>query len=148
MLIETKYLGEQVVAEEKILSFPQGLPGFQDEKSFVLLDVPGNDVLQILQSLQTTALAFIVTNPHTIYQSYRFSLDEATMEVLQIEKESDIVILSIMTIQEPFSNSTINLKAPIIMNAKARLGKQIILNQDDYPLKAKITLPQNKESGE
>lgn len=148
MLIETKYLGEQEITNQKLLSFPLGLPGFQEEKSFVLLDIPGNGVLQLLQSVQSPMLAFIVTNPHMFYKEYNFSLDTPTIDTLKINEEKDIVILSIMTIHEPFDQSTINLKAPIIMNAKEKIGKQVILNQNDYPLKANIQIPQDQEGGE
>src|SRR5699024_10408089 len=131
----------------KVIHFPTGLPGFQDESSFVLLDIPNNEVLQILQSVQTPELAFIVANPHDFYKDYAFKLDEPTLDALQIKEGKEIVILSIMTIQEPFSESTINLKAPIIIHANKRLGKQCILNDDKYDLKANIVLPMNEESG-
>lgn len=136
MKVTTKYLGEVEVQRKNIFDFPFGLPGFQEEKQFVLLDVPGNEIFQFLQSVFTPTLAFVVANPYHFYTDYTFEVDESTKETLQITEEKDVVILSILTIQDPFSSSTINLKAPIILQAKHKIGKQLIINQEDYSLKA------------
>lgn len=147
MRMNTKYLGEIDVDKEKVIHFPTGLPGFQDELSFVLLDIPNNDILQLLQSVQTADLAFIVANPHDFYPDYTFNLEAPILEALQIKAEQDIVILSVMTIQEPFAKSTINLKAPIIIHANKKMGKQCILNEEKHDLKANIVLPIDEERG-
>ncbi len=138
MLLETKYFGETEIVMEKIIRFPSGLPGFNEEQQFVLLDIPGNELVQLLQSVRTPDVSFFITNPHQYFGNYTFQLTDSILEALKIRHEKEIVILSIMTIQQPFSSSTLNLKAPIIMNAKERLGKQLILDSDHYPLKAQL----------
>lgn len=147
MLLETKYLGEMEIAEEKIVYFESGIPGFSDEKEFVLLDIPDQDVLQMLQSLHTPNLAFFITNPHHFYADYRFALEESVIKALQIKAERDLAILSIMTVKEPLQQSTINLQAPIIINYRTMLGKQIILKDEQYSMKASIVFSQH-EGGE
>lgn len=147
MQIETKYVGAIEITEDHIIHIESGLPGFKDEDRFVLIDLPGNDVLQILQSIKTKELAFIVTNPHLFYKDYEFKLDDHIIETLQIEHERDVVVLSIMTIQEPFHTSTINLQAPLIINERNKRAKQYILSSEQYPVKAKISLPTSEEKG-
>lgn len=147
MHIETKYVGKIEIDEQKVIHFETGLPGFKEENKFVLIDLPGNDVLQILQSVQTRELAFIVTAPHLFYKDYEFKLDEHIIESLKIKDERDVVVLSIMTIQDPFHSSTINLQAPLIINERNKLAKQYILSSDKYPVKAKISLPTSEEKG-
>jgi len=138
MLVDTKYLGKQDIEEDKIIYFETGIPGFQEEKKFVVLDIPGNDVMQIMQSLQNTNLAFFITNPYHFYRDYSFKLDDGVIDSLAIKDEKEVVIFVIMTIQDPFENSTLNLRAPVIINSVKKIGKQFILNDDDYPLKAAI----------
>ena len=46
---------------------------------------------------------------------------------LQIEGEEDIVVMNTVTINSNLQKVTINLKAPIIINIKIKLGEQIIL---------------------
>ncbi len=146
MRIETKYLGEVQIEESKLIHFKSGLPGFNDETKFVILDIPGNELMQILQSIQTPDLAFIVTNPHYYYKDYIFKLDEHIIETLNIQEEEDLVILTIMTVQDPVHCSTINLQAPLIINSKNKQAKQYILSHDQYEMKATISFP-TKEKG-
>ncbi|MFD1038881.1 flagellar assembly protein FliW [Virgibacillus byunsanensis] len=140
MNIETKYLGEVEIDTSKCITFPNGLPGFVEETKFVLLDLPGNPLFQVLQSTQTSNTAFIVTNPYHFYQAYSFELDDAIIETLNLNDQKDVVVLAIITLRKPFDQSTINLKAPVIINANNGTGKQFILNTDDYPSKASITI--------
>ena len=148
MIIETKYLGKVDIDEEKIILFENGIPGFIDEKEFIILDIPGNDVLQLLQSLRSPNLAFFIANPHQFDPSYQFRLPESVLETLQITTEEEVIILSIMTINEPFHTSTINLQAPIIINYRTRLGKQIILNDERYSMKTAISSQKQTEKGD
>lgn len=140
-IIDTKYLGSIEIDNQQIIQFSSGLPGFTDELEFVILDIPGNQAFQTLQSVVTPELAFIVTNPHQYYVEYTFQLDEQILENLGIENEKDVVVLSIVTLKSPFKMSTLNLKAPIIINSTKKQGKQYILNKEDYPTKAPIVSP-------
>lgn len=136
MNIQTKYLGDVEVSETKIIEFSSGLPGFIEHTKFVLLNLPENSVFQVLQSTETPSIAFIVTNPYHFYQDYMFDLDNNIVENLRIESDKDVIVLAIVTLKEPFNKSTMNLKAPIIMNLQHKRGKQYILNMEDYPSKA------------
>jgi len=138
MQVETKYAGEIVVEENQIIHFPHGLPGFQEEHRFLLMDLPDGGLFYVLQSVETTGLAFVVAIPYSIKKDYSVDLDDATQEILQIEKPEDVAIYGIVTVKDPFSKSTINLKAPLIINIKERLGKQQILNTDEYATKTPI----------
>lgn len=146
MKLHTRYLGEVTIDPDKVLHFPNGLPGFPEETKFVLLDLPGNPVFQTLQSVKTSEIAFIVTNPYYFYAEYTFHLDKQIIEQLRIQTEADVMVLSIVTIKDPFDQSTLNLKAPIIMNATIKIGKQYILNENHFPVKASIK--STKEKGE
>jgi flagellar assembly factor FliW len=138
MNIKTKYLNEIEIEESKVIQFPSGLPGFAGETEFVLLDLPDNPLFQILQSMKTSGIAFIVTNPYQIYKDYTFRLDESILQSLQIKNEKEVAVLSIVTLKEPFKTSTLNLKAPIIINSNLKQGKQYILTIEDYSSKASI----------
>lgn len=138
MKIETKYAGVLDIEDDQIIHFPHGLPGFQEEQRFLLMELPDGGLFQVLQSVETTGLAFVVASPYPIMKDYSVNLDEAVQEVLQIEKPEDVAIYGIVTVKDPFSASTINLKAPLIINIKERLGKQQILSTDDYATKTAI----------
>lgn len=145
MQIESSYLGNIVIDEEKIIQFQAGLPGFAEEKEFVILEIPENQLFHILQSIHNPNLAFVITDPYQIYTSYTFELDDYTIENLQITSQEDVAVFTIMTLKESFQKSTINLKAPIVINMKKQLAKQYVLNSDEYSSQAPIQTPPSKE---
>ncbi|WP_368654413.1 flagellar assembly protein FliW [Ornithinibacillus sp. 4-3] len=144
MIVLTKYLGEMKIDEANIIHFSGGLPGFLEETKFILLDLPGNPLFQFLQSIQTPDLAFIVTDPYHYYQDYQFELDEQILTALQIESEKEVMVRAIITLKEPFTASTMNLKAPVVINPISKAGKQFILNKEQYEAKTPI-LPKGGE---
>ena len=54
------------------------------------------------------------------------------MRSLEIEREEDVVKLVVAVIPEDPLHTTVNLKAPIIINYKRMAGKQIVLSNSDY----------------
>jgi flagellar assembly factor FliW len=135
MRINTKYHGEIEVKAEDILTFEHGIPGFGEEKQFVLLPLPENEWFYILQSVKTPELGFVVTNPFVFFKEYDFELDQASAESLGNPSEEEVQVLSILTVQETLHESTANLQAPIMINLANHKGKQVILNSTDYKTK-------------
>jgi flagellar assembly factor FliW len=137
MNIDTKYHGTVAVKEEDIICFPHGLPGFANEKRFVLLPLADTPFV-ILQSVETPALGFVLIEPFSYFPTYEFELDEATVEQLNIESERDVAVYVILTVADPFHETTANLQAPIVINVHKRLGKQVILTNTDYKTKHRL----------
>lgn len=135
MNIQTKYFNEVSIDKNDILRFEHGIPGFLDEKEFVLLPLTEDNVYFVLQSVRTAELAFVVTNPFLFYKDYDFKLDEAIVEQLEIKQPTDVAVYSILTLQDPFENTTANLQAPVIVNVKNNKAKQVILNDENYKTK-------------
>ena len=52
--------------------------------------------------------------------------------------EENLVILVTTTVPEQIEQMSVNLKAPIIVNADTRKGAQIICENSDYEVKYKI----------
>lgn len=146
MQILTKFHGEQTIEADQVWSFPKGLPGFEEEKSFVLLAIEGNEVFQVLQSTKTEKVAFIVTNPYSMIKEYTFKVDTPTIDLLEIQEERDVFVLSVLSLKEPFEASTINLQAPLIFQAMTKKAKQMILNDARYSMRHPIgSQPATKE---
>ncbi|MFC0297751.1 flagellar assembly protein FliW [Geobacillus jurassicus] len=137
MNIDTKYHGTMAVNEQDIIRFPHGLPGFADEKRFVLLPLADTPFV-ILQSVDTPALGFVLIEPFSYFPAYEFELDEATVEQLGIESERDVAVYVILTVAEPFHETTANLQAPVVINVRKRTGKQVILTNTPYKTKHRL----------
>ncbi|MFY4775077.1 flagellar assembly protein FliW [Metabacillus sp. RGM 3146] len=137
-MLKTKYHGEIEINEEQILHFESGIPGFLEEKQFVILPLKEDSPFLILQSVATSELAFVVTSPFIFFKDYEFNLDDSTADKLKLEKPEDVQVMVILTLQDKFEDSTANLQAPIVVNEKTNLAKQVILNDPAYKTKHKL----------
>lgn len=144
MNIQTKFHGKQEVNKEDIIQFESGIPGFLEEKEFIVLPIEGTDLF-VLQSVKTTDVAFIITDPFLIFPQYEFELPQEVLEKLEIQSEKDVATFAILTVREPFQKTTANLQAPLIINQTKKLGKQVILNNPAYQTKHRIMTPQEQE---
>ncbi|WP_285768109.1 flagellar assembly protein FliW [Peribacillus sp. SI8-4] len=140
MKVQTKFHGDIELAAEEIYHFESGLPGFLEEKQFGLLTLDDTPFF-VLQSTRTREIAFIVTNPFDVFPDYEVKLTDEVLELLQIEKEQDVLTFVILTISDPFNQSTANLQAPVIINGSKKLGKQFIMSGSDYRTKHKLFEP-------
>lgn len=140
MKLLTKYGGEIIIDQSHIIQFPAGIPGFEEEKEFVLMDMSHveNIAFQALQSIYTPSLAFIVIDPYMLTNAYEFTLDDATIERIAIKHKEDVTIRVIVTVKSPFEQSTLNLKAPIVINTREKQGKQFIIETDEYATKSPL----------
>lgn len=138
MKISTKFYGTIDFDEPNVIRFPQGIPGFESERLFGIIQTE-NSVFQCLQSLTHPEIAFILISPFLICPDYSFNLSEAVSEQISLYKLEDALILGIVTI--PSNNTkaaTVNLQAPVVVNLKAGLGTQVILLEEFYPMRLPI----------
>lgn len=73
-----------------------------------------------------------------LFKNYEFDLDESTAELLEIDNIQDVEVMTILTMAEPFEKSTANLLAPIIVNRKNMMAKQVVLHDSSYTTKHPI----------
>ena len=132
MFIETDYFGKIEIKEEETITFVSEIPGFPESKTFVLIPYGDDLPFWSLQSLEDRACAFVVTNPFWHKADYAFELTEGAKAQLGIDEAEHVSVYTIVTLREPFDTSTLNLKAPIVIETKERRGKQVILD-DGYP---------------
>jgi len=137
MKLETTRFGEIDIDEKERINFPQGLYGFKSEKEFVLLATDETPFFW-LQSVANPELAFIVTEPWGFCSNYEFDLKKEVQNELNVTSKDDVMVINMVVIPDDPQEMTMNLKAPVIINRKERLGKQIILDDERYAVKYKL----------
>jgi flagellar assembly factor FliW len=137
-MIKTKYHGEIAINKEDILHFEKGIPGFLDEKEFVVLPLSDDQTFSIMQSVNTSYIAFVISSPFNFFKDYEFKLEDAVLEELEIKAEGDVQVFSILSVGDPFEKTTANLQAPVIINSSNHQAKQVILNDQRYQTKHSI----------
>ena len=146
MKLATKYHGEQEIAESDIVWFEDGLPGFGEEKKWVILPLTEDETFYVLQSALTPKLALILTNPFLTRPDYEFKLEDEAVQAIGATK-GNIIVYSVVSVKEPFKESTLNLQAPIVMDLKSRRAKQVILSDADYEIRTPL-FPKVESKGE
>ena len=140
MVLNTKNFGEVEIKDEDILLFEYGIPGFENMTQFVILGKADDESPFFwLQSVQNSNLAFVIMNPRDLVPDYEAEIDMFTANVLKIKDENDALIYAIVTVPEDISKISINLKAPIVINAKNNRGCQVVLENEKYRFKHIIT---------
>ncbi|NOU90387.1 flagellar assembly protein FliW [Paenibacillus sp. LMG 31460] len=140
MNISTLFFGELEVQEADVFTFAQGVPGFEELTQFTLVQPEDSAPFSYIQSIQEGDLSFLVTDPFLFIKDYDISLPEALQEELKIEQSEDVLVWSVVTVNDDFTKMTLNLLAPIIWNVKTKLAKQIILHDSEYNIKHEIVL--------
>jgi len=121
-----------VYAKEDIITFPSGIPGFEKNKSFVLVSIPDFAPFEWLVCVDGSNLRFAVINPLLFKPDYAPKLQKEQLEELGITKPEDILLFVIVTIHQNPLESTANLVGPVIINKTKRIGKQLIIEDDAY----------------
>ena len=123
--IQTK-LGVQQISEDKIISFPKGVIGYEDEQSFTLLHIAEDSPFFILQSTKTPDLGFVVADPYLFLDNYSVKLNEAEQGCIQVADSKDVVVFVTVTIPHGRSDlATLNLSGPIFVNYEKRIAVQV-----------------------
>ena len=137
MQLKTKFFGEIEIDENQIINFVEGIPGFPEEKQYIILRDEDSD-FAFLQSAKTEALCFITLPPALIVGDYSFDLSDETVEKLELENAEDVLVYVILNIPEDFKKMTANLKAPVVINIKNNKGVQELLDDDKYSIKHQL----------
>lgn len=152
MKINTKIFGEIEIADEKIITFENGIIGFPDLKRFTLLhdeEKGTNAGIRFLQSLDEPAFAMPVMDPFLVKEDYAPEVDDELLAKLGNLTEENLLILVTVTIPSDLTKMTVNLQGPIIINVEERKASQIIVEGYAYPVKFPIyDILQDRKAGE
>lgn len=131
MQVKTYLFGTVDVAEDKVINFPKGLIGFEDKKQFMLAHEDGKGEPQsfTLQSLDDAALAFQIIDPTALGFNYELELTDEENALLQTPAGEDVAVMITLYRQEESGGVAPSLRAPLIINLKARVGLQKLLEQ-------------------
>ncbi len=146
MKLNTRLIGEVEYEEKDIITFPNGLPSFENERTFLMLPLEGTDEsLYCLQSTVTPALAFILMNPFTLNPSYAPQLTAGDRKLLGVEKDQDLCFYVLCALKRPVSDSTINMKCPIALNSDEQIAMQVILDDEQFHMRHPLSEFSHKE---
>ena len=134
--LTTFHFGEIEYDENKIINFPHGIPGFPDDKRFLFMsENEDEDMFFWLQSVDNGDVAFTLMNVYSVLPNYDPIVNEDEMKELGRLDDSPLEIYNIAVIPEDAKQMRVNLMAPVVINMKEGLGRQVVCINDDYPIR-------------
>lgn len=135
MKVKTTRFGELEVNPSDIITFSEGLLGFENQKKYFVVD-PGDSTLILwLQSTEDEKIAFPVIEPKIFKADYIAKLLPADLNGLELESLQTAKLYSILTIPASVTEMSANLKAPVVINSAKKVGKQIVLQDSKLSVK-------------
>jgi flagellar assembly factor FliW len=131
MEIATTRFGTVQIEPEDVLDFPTGLIGIDGSRQWVLLADGESDALGWLQSIQRPDLALAVVSPRRFVPDYQARVYRRELEPLGLIRAADAQILVVLSQHD--DAITLNLKGPLVINLERRVGRQVIVN-DEQPV--------------
>ncbi len=122
------------VTAAQIYEFSPGLVGFAEHQRYALIP-DADSPIEWLQSLDDPAVTFAVVEPFLFAPSYAFELGDADAGALGLGRAEDATVRCLLTIRAQAAAITANLMAPIVLNTRARRGRQIVLQDSVWPLR-------------
>lgn len=137
MKITTRNFGEIEIEEEMIITFEEGIPGFEMLRRFVFID--GEEkAFNYLQSVEDGEICFVITDPYQLFKEYAPVINESYFEKLGGGKDEEFAIYSVVCLRDSIEESSINLAGPLLIQTEYKKGIQVITEDRKYSTRHKF----------
>jgi flagellar assembly factor FliW len=118
-------------AVDGVVTFPEGLPGFEDQRQFMLVDSPDMQPFTIMQGVVEGSPSFVAIDPRLVERAYPTTLDRVDLARLAAGEHDTLLWLAIVAAREDGS-AAVNLRAPVVINPGTMRGIQLIALESQY----------------
>lgn len=135
MIIKTKFWGEADIDESKILTFANGLIGFEIFRKYIIIPHENDHNFSWLQSVENRFLCFLITTPMSFMFDYLIEISDDTVASLNITSAEDVVVYCMVTVPEDPLKISANLSGPLVLNVSNFTGEQVVVMDPKYSVK-------------
>ena len=113
------------------------LLGFDNVKQITLEKI--DDIFMKMQAVGNPHISFTLIDPF-ILREYDFEVPTNVQELLEVDDNSNLLILNIVVVQTPIESSVVNFIGPLVFNTDNNKAAQIILSDSNqYGVAEKIS---------
>lgn len=138
MEVQTRDFGALTFEDKDVITFPLGIVAFDHLHRYVLVETVENSPWRTLQSVEDGNVAFAVVDPWAVAGKYDPQLSPEDLEFIGVDDIREAAFLAIAVIPDDVRKTTVNLRAPIVINPKTRMAWQVILPGDEYPIRCPV----------
>jgi len=128
--IHSPWLGDVETDPRCELLFPAGLPGFEDQRRMLPVEIPAQRPLVYLQSVERAEICFVALPVYVIDPAFRLLLSEEDRSILDLPEDCDPVIgadvLCLALLMPAGRSVQANTNASIVINLHNRRGVQCV----------------------
>lgn len=141
-MLETRF-GPVPLDPDRQIRFRGGLPGFPAVEWFQLDPIPGIDSdLLLLQAVDVPGIGFItlpLSDEIPVLRPNDLSDVSAMLDIAP----GELLILAIVTLATSHAGieKFLNLRAPLFVDVRRKLGAQVVLADATYPLRYRLDIP-------
>lgn len=141
MKIVTTRFGELDVADDLIVHMTKPILGFEQYRTYVVVETEDFEPFKWFQSIECPELAFVVVNPMLFFPDYVVEVNPKEIEELRVDDVDGIVTYAIVSIPADFTLMTANLQGPVLINTKTNLAKQLVLVNSRFGIRHRLLDP-------
>ena len=135
MNLTTQRFGDVTIPENKIITMPKPVLGFEQLKRYCIIERDDTEPFLWFQSVDDPNVAFMIINPVVVCPDYRIEVNPRELDELKIKDVREVETYAIVTIPDRPTDISVNLQGPILINTRTRLAKQLVLVNSCYRVK-------------
>ncbi|WP_235535810.1 flagellar assembly protein FliW [Nocardioides sp. Root190] len=123
-----------------VIELAHPMPGFPDDARFALVRLDEEGVLHSFRSLDSDGLQFVVVPPAPFYPDFAPEIGDDVVADLGIDPAAadDVLVLLVVRAGATLAETTVNLRAPLVVNPATRRACQVVLDDAALPLAAPL----------
>lgn len=118
------------------LSFVAPPPGLSPHTEFELAPVDGSEGLFAMRAIADEAVRVFLLDPNTVLGDYAPIISDEQVELIQLTSAEDAWVLVVANPSD--EGVSVNLKAPVVVNTATGRSAQMILEDQDFPIRAPL----------
>jgi flagellar assembly factor FliW len=136
--IPTRQFGLLEYDPDTVVEFSAGLPGFEDQTRFVLVERPAVAPILFMQSLDLPDLCFLTAPLSALDAGYELAVTPEDERRLGLASHEEMLCLAILSAAEN-GPLTANLLAPVLINLRTRRAVQAVRTDSRYSHRQDLT---------
>jgi len=114
----------------KVIDFPDGLPGFPKSRQFLLAQKPEERPFAWMKSVSPPSLVFAVVDAYAWVKDFTLEVDDAILLEMGSLDPMDYAVYFILRIEKQGKHTTLQAKpnAPVLVNVRTRQARQVIVS--------------------
>ena len=123
-----------------VIDFVAPMPGFPDDRRFVLVRLEDTGMLYALTSVDSAGLRFLVVPPAQFFPDYAPEIDDDALAALGVSDGDGLLVLLVVTAGDGVEDATVNLMAPIVLDQQTRRAVQLVLSRSGLSVRQKLVV--------